>query len=55
MVYKRFNYEPEKIASKVKGLLEEVKKDGIESLRGDFRDLNFDYPRDVQFAAYHQH
>lgn len=53
-VYERFNYNAEKIANKVKGLVEEVKKDGIEVLRGDFRDLNFDYPRDIQFAAYHK-
>jgi dihydroxyacetone synthase len=53
-VYERFNYNNEKIAKKVKGLVEEVKKEGIEVLRGDFRDLNFDYPRDIQFAAYHK-
>lgn len=53
VVYKRFNFEGHKIADKVKGLLEEVKKDGVEILRGDFRDLN-DYEHDIQFAAYHK-
>ncbi|SMR54755.1 unnamed protein product [Zymoseptoria tritici ST99CH_3D1] len=54
-VHERFNYNNEKIARKVEALVEEVKKEGIEVLRGDFRDLNFDYPRDIQFAAYHKH
>lgn len=52
-VYERFNYNAEKIAAKVKGLVEEVRKDGIDVLRGDFRDLN-EYEHDVQFAAYHK-
>lgn len=38
--YAYFGFEPEKIARKVKDLVEEVKRDGIEMLRGDFRDLN---------------
>ncbi|KAM3419986.1 hypothetical protein BST61_g3298 [Cercospora zeina] len=54
VVYQRFHYEGTKIADKVKGLLEEVKKDGVESLRGDFRDLN-DYEHDIQFKAYKKH
>ncbi|KAK4499227.1 hypothetical protein PRZ48_009740 [Zasmidium cellare] len=53
VVYERFNYNGEKIANKVKELVDDVNKDGIESLRGDFRDMN-DYERDVQFAAYHK-
>lgn len=53
VVYERFNYNGEKIAGKVKGFVEEVKREGIESLRGDFRDMN-DYEHDVQFAAYHK-
>lgn len=51
VVYERFNYNGEKIAAKVAGLVEEVRKEGIEILRGDFRDLN-DYEHHVQFAAY---
>lgn len=53
-VYERFNYNAEKIADKVAGLMAEVKKEGIETLRGDFRDLN-EYEKDVQFKAYHKH
>jgi dihydroxyacetone synthase len=51
VVYKRFGYEVQRIAAKVKELVEDVKRDGIESLRGDFRDMNV-YEHDVQFAAY---
>ena len=53
VVYERFNYNGEKIAEKVRTLVEDVRKDGIESLRGEFRDMN-DYEHDVQFAAYHK-
>lgn len=38
--YEYFGFAPESIASKVKDLVEEVRRDGIEVLRGDFRDLN---------------
>ncbi|KAH7359615.1 transketolase [Pyrenochaeta sp. MPI-SDFR-AT-0127] len=38
--YKYFGFEPEVMAPKIKDLVEEVKRDGIEILRGDFRDLN---------------
>ncbi|KAL5335903.1 Transketolase, thiamine diphosphate binding domain-containing protein [Aspergillus crustosus] len=39
-VYEHFGFSGSNIAAKVKGLIEEVKKEGIESLRGDFRELN---------------
>ncbi|KAK4628829.1 Dihydroxyacetone synthase [Fulvia fulva] len=51
-VYDRFNYDAEIIAKRVSGLLDEVKKDGIEILRGNFRDLN-EYEHDIQFKAFH--
>jgi len=38
--YEYFGYEADKIALKIKDLVEEVRKDGIQVLRGDFRDLN---------------
>ncbi|KAH7110609.1 Transketolase, thiamine diphosphate binding domain-containing protein [Dendryphion nanum] len=38
--YKYFGFEPSVMAPKIKDLVEEVKRDGIEILRGDFRDLN---------------
>ncbi|KAH7125814.1 Transketolase, thiamine diphosphate binding domain-containing protein [Dactylonectria macrodidyma] len=38
--YEYFGFQPVKIASKIKDLVEEVKRDGVEVLRGDFRDLN---------------
>ena len=38
--YEFFGYNANTIAAKVKDLVEEVKRDGIASLRGDFRDLN---------------
>ncbi|KAK7900268.1 hypothetical protein LTR67_004014 [Exophiala xenobiotica] len=38
--YKYFGFEPPIIAEKIKGLVEEVQREGIESLRGEFRDLN---------------
>ncbi|KAF1807935.1 hypothetical protein P152DRAFT_463038 [Eremomyces bilateralis CBS 781.70] len=38
--YKYFGFDENKIAPKVAELVEEVKKDGIEALRGEFRDLN---------------
>ncbi|KAG9948200.1 transketolase, partial [Aureobasidium melanogenum] len=38
--YKYFGFDATAIAPKVKALVEEVKKEGIDSLRGDFRDLN---------------
>ncbi|KAH9831289.1 Transketolase, thiamine diphosphate binding domain [Teratosphaeria destructans] len=46
-VYPRFNFDPDKIAAKVQGLVQEVRAQGVEILRGDFRDLNTDYVRDV--------
>ena len=39
-VYKWFGFEPKAMAEKIGGFVEEVRRDGIESLRGDFRDLN---------------
>ncbi len=38
--YKYFGFEPPVMAKKIKNLVEEVQREGIESLRGDFRDLN---------------
>lgn len=38
--YKFFNFESEKMAGKIKQLLEDVENNGIGSLRGNFRDLN---------------
>jgi len=38
--YKYFNFDAEAIAPKVVELVENVRKEGIESLRGEFRDLN---------------
>lgn len=38
--YEYFGYQPTRMAPKVKELVEEVRKNGIGSLRGDFRDLN---------------
>ena len=38
--YEYFGFVPEEIARKVKTLVDDVKSEGIESLRGDFRDLN---------------
>ncbi|KAH8883491.1 dihydroxyacetone synthase [Thozetella sp. PMI_491] len=38
--YDYFGFEPTVIAPKIRDLVEEVKKEGIQSLRGDFRDLN---------------
>jgi dihydroxyacetone synthase len=38
--YEHFGFDAEVIAPKVKALVEEVKREGIDSLRGDFRDLN---------------
>ncbi|KAL4994269.1 Transketolase, thiamine diphosphate binding domain-containing protein [Aspergillus recurvatus] len=39
-VYEHFGFGGKSIADKVRGLVEEVRRDGIEVLRGDFRDLN---------------
>lgn len=39
-VYHYFGFVPENMAPKISTLVEEVKRDGIETLRGDFRDLN---------------
>ncbi|KAL4895265.1 transketolase [Aspergillus ambiguus] len=39
-VYEHFGFAPESIAPKVKDLVEEVRRDGISVLRGDFRDFN---------------
>lgn len=38
--YKYFGFDGEVIASEVSKLVADVKKDGIDSLRGEFRDLN---------------
>jgi dihydroxyacetone synthase len=38
--YEHFGFDAKAIAPKVKALVEEVKKEGVDSLRGDFRDLN---------------
>ncbi|KAL7756924.1 hypothetical protein ACKLNR_013917 [Fusarium oxysporum f. sp. zingiberi] len=38
--YEYFGFQPYNVATKIRGLVEEVKRDGIEILRGDFRDLN---------------
>lgn len=38
--YKFFGFDEEIIAPKVRDVVEEVKKEGIECLRGEFRDLN---------------
>ena len=39
-IYKFFNFESEKIAAAIEALVAEVGRDGVESLRGNFRDLN---------------
>lgn len=38
--YEHFGFAPERIAPKVKELVDEVRRDGIGVLRGDFRDFN---------------
>lgn len=38
--YEHFGFEPRVMAQKIKTFVDDVKRDGIESLRGDFRDLN---------------
>ena len=38
--YKYFGFEPPVMAKKIRSFVEEVQRDGTESLRGDFRDLN---------------
>lgn len=38
--YEHFGFAPESIAPKVKDLVEEVRRDGIGVLRGDFREFN---------------
>lgn len=38
--YKYFGFDAQSIAPKVQSLVDEVKREGIDSLRGDFRDLN---------------
>jgi dihydroxyacetone synthase len=38
--YEHFGFDAKAIAPKVKALVEEVRKEGIDTLRGDFRDLN---------------
>lgn len=38
--YKYFGFDEHVIAPEVAKLVDEVQRDGIESLRGDFRDLN---------------
>lgn len=39
-VYKYFGFTGQNVAAKVKELVDEVKANGLDSLRGDFRDLN---------------
>ena len=46
-IYQRFNFTGEKIAAKVQSVVENVRSQGVECLRGEFRDLNMDYQRDV--------
>lgn len=38
--YEYFGFEAGAIAERVKGLVEEVRREGVECLRGEFRDLN---------------
>jgi dihydroxyacetone synthase len=38
--YEYFGFVPKEMAPKIRNLVDEVKRDGIEVLRGDFRDLN---------------
>lgn len=38
--YKYFGFEANSIASKIQSFVQEVKSEGIENIRGDFRDLN---------------
>ena len=38
--YKHFGFEGKVIAPKIKALVDEVRKDGVQCLRGNFRDLN---------------
>ena len=38
--YKFFGFDESVIAPKVMQLVEDVRRDGVESLRGEFRDLN---------------
>ncbi|KZL75354.1 dihydroxyacetone synthase (transketolase) [Colletotrichum tofieldiae] len=38
--YDYFGFRPARMATEIKKIVEEVQKDGIEVLRGDFRDLN---------------
>lgn len=40
VAYEHFGFAPESIAPKVRDLVEEVRRDGIGILRGDFRDFN---------------
>ena len=40
VAYKRFGFDAEVIAPRVKDLVEEVREGGVEILRGEFRDLN---------------
>jgi hypothetical protein len=40
VVYDFFDFESSKIAARTEALIEEVERNGIESLRGNFRDLN---------------
>lgn len=39
-IYEHYGFAPETIAPKVRDLVEEVRRDGIGVLRGDFRDFN---------------
>jgi dihydroxyacetone synthase len=40
VAYKHFGFDEKVIAPRVKSFIEEVRRDGIENFRGDFRDLN---------------
>jgi dihydroxyacetone synthase len=40
VAYRHFGFEEEVIARRVAGFVEEVRRDGVESLRGEFKDLN---------------
>ncbi|KAI7594970.1 hypothetical protein D0869_09223 [Hortaea werneckii] len=52
VVYGRFDFDAEKISARVKTVVDDVRKEGIESLRGEFRDLNTSYPKDVFHSAF---
>ncbi|KAI6876401.1 transketolase [Hortaea werneckii] len=51
-VYGRFDFDADKISDRVKTVVDDVRKEGVESLRGEFRDLNTSYPKDVFHSAF---